>query len=357
MRGSVLPQALSSFQATGQPCDLAKSAPGSTLPVTVEAGPGTRPQAPRPIPASGRGTGPRRPRGTRRTSEAQEMPQGDGRRLGPVRPGPLQSEFSEAGVRAGARSPSAVPGRRVPPQPSRHKGPQPYGDPAAVSLALWDTRNASHTARDHRTVSLALKDPAPTPSLPLRDAQAGHPSRLRRASPGLYHSRHSPGPTDSPGGAYAVRVTAASRSPHLSHTAPIPHRTWYGPPYLLAPSLHPPDGAAVPAPAAPSSASGWGGSHSRCLILPLRPTSSTPPPGPDTVGLFREAGRSSLLNRWVSHVFGHFRPNRRKLPKWWRNLTALSEKWAERAEQAAERAEGMRGGEQKREGGDSHLGN
>lgn len=130
----------------------------------------------------------------------------------------------------------------------------------------------------------------------------------------------------------------------LPPTPPYPS-PWYGPPYLSAPSLHPPGGAALPAPAAPPSASGWGGSHSRCLVFP--PPSalpcSPPPPGPDTVGLFREAGRSSPLNRWISHVFGHFRPSRRKLPKWWRNLTALSEGWAEIAEPAAELAEGLKG--------------
>lgn len=103
--------------------------------------------------------------------------------------------------------------------------------------------------------------------------------------------------------------------PPLSHTRSpcAPPAAWFAPAYLQAPSLHPPGGTAVPAPAA----SGWGGSHSLRFVFPLRLPSPAPPPPPDlgAVGLFRKAGRSSTLNRWISHVFGHFRPNWRKLPK------------------------------------------
>lgn len=112
----------------------------------------------------------------------------------------------------------------------------------------------------------------------------------------------------------------------------------------MPPSLHPPGGAAVPAPAAPLSACGWGGSHRRCLVLPRRPPSPAPPPPVRTQLVCSEKPAGLLLlNRWISHVFGHFRPNRRKLPKWWRNLTTLSERRAEIAEPAAELAEEMKG--------------
>lgn len=45
-------KALSSFQDAEQPCETATSASGSALSVTVEAGPGARPQAPTPKPSS-----------------------------------------------------------------------------------------------------------------------------------------------------------------------------------------------------------------------------------------------------------------------------------------------------------------
>lgn len=64
--------------------------------------------------------------------------------------------------------------------------------------------------------------------------------------------------------------------PPLSHTRSpcAPPAAWFAPAYLQAPSLHPPGGTAVPAPAE----SGWGGSHSLRFVFPLRLPSPAPPP-------------------------------------------------------------------------------
>lgn len=202
----------------------------------------------------------------------------------------------------------------------------------------------SPALKDPPTVSPALRvltTPPPPPDCPSGTPQPGPPPPQGSCS-GLNHSRQLTRPHGlPPGGVVGGCATAASRScpPHpptrvrgtVRPTSRRPHFTLLAEPRSRRPLRRPPRVAG-------------GGAIAAALSSPLRPPSpAPPPPGPDTVGLFREAGRSSPLNRWISHVFGHFRPSRRKLPKWWRNLTALSEGWAEIAEPAAELAEGLKG--------------
>lgn len=199
------------------------------------------------------------------------------------------------------------------------------------------------------TASPALKNATRSPPPP--DCLSGTPQpglsppRLKGLPPDCTTPATHPAPRAPPGVVAGGCATAASRFPHLL--------AWYGPPYLLAPSLHPPGGAAVPAPVTPPSASGWGGSHSHCLVFPLRPPSPAPPPRSEQSWFAPRSRPVFSLDRCLPHVFGHFRPNRRKLPKRRRNLTTRTEGWAETLEPTAEPAEGLGG--QNREGGGCGL--
>lgn len=152
---------------------------------------------------------------------------------------------------------------------------------------------------------------SPAQPPPITEVRAAGGGPGPRGTPTSSLSPEGPRPAFPSGNARGL--PPGRTTPSVTRAPPAaPPAAWYAPAYLSAPSLHPPGGAAVPAPAA----SGWGGSHSLCLVFPLRlPSPAPPPPRPGAVGLFRKAGRSSTLNRWISHVFGHFRPKWRKLPK------------------------------------------